>query len=157
MVKRHIERSTRTSFGRLSARVKHPGQAWEDMGVISERLITNAFIALLVSVLQAGSATALQNFKYHASGTGTNPENAANTALQTQVDTRVVGTQTTTGPGNYRSVANVSYSGVGNITEHGLFSAASVGTMMDRSVFAAIPVVNGTLIEFTYDLTISGG
>lgn len=151
-----LARDTKRAFGRLSVRVKHPGQPWQNLGVVSERMITDAFIALLVSVMTGGAATALQNLKYHGTGSGNTAESASDTTLETPVGARVIGTQESTGPGNYRTVASVSYSGAENIREHGIFSAAVGGTLLDRSVFVAIPVVNGTLVQYTYDLTISG-
>jgi len=43
------------------------------------------------------------------------------------------------------------------VTEHGLFNASSAGTLMDRTVFSAINVVNGDSIQFTYELTATAG
>jgi hypothetical protein len=54
-------------------------------------------------------------------------------------------------------VATITYTTSQNITEHGIFSASTSGVLLDRSVFTAIPVVNGSQIEFTYTLTVSTG
>lgn len=144
-------------IGRLYARVKNPGdEEWSDLGCIAHRIVTAVAIADLISILQGGAATNLQNYKYHATGTGTNPESAANTALQTEVETRDLGTQISPGAGVYRTVATHTYAAGFGITEHGVFSNAVGPLLLDRSVFSAIPVVNGTQIEWTYDLTASG-
>ena len=141
----------------LEAKVRHsPNRPWQNLGVICERIVTNAAIAELISVLQAGSAVTLQNFKFHASGTGVNAESATDTALQTEVETRDTGTQTSPGAGQYRTVATHTYAGTFAITEHGVFSLASGGVLLDRSVFASINVVNGSQIQWTYTLTVIG-
>ena len=56
----------------------------------------------------------------------------------------------------YNAMGIQYYDGSYAVTEHGLFDAASGGTLMDRSVFAAINVGDGDGIEFTYELTITG-
>jgi hypothetical protein len=141
----------------LSAKVKHPGQkTWNDLGVISERIVTNAFIALIVDELTNTDRPAMQTMKFHASGTGVNAESGGDTALQTEVETRDTGTQTTPGAGQYRTVATHTYGTGFAITEHGVFSASVVGTLLDRSVFSPINVVNGSQIQWTYTLTITG-
>jgi hypothetical protein len=143
--------------GQLSIRVRYPGEnEWTDLGVVSKAVVTQGAIAQIVAVLQGGSATTLQNFKYHASGTGTAAEAGTDISLGSEVETREVGTQTSTGPGNYRSVAAHTYNGTFAITEHGLFSAATGGVLFDRSKFAPILVSPGTQIQFTYDLQIIG-
>lgn len=141
----------------LTAAVRHPGQQdFKDLGVISERIVTAAFIQLLIDELTNTDRPAVQTMKFHASGTGTNAESGADTALQTEVETRDTGTQTSPGAGQYRTVATHTYGGPFAITEHGVFSAASLGTLLDRSVFSAINVVNGSQIQWTYTLTITG-
>lgn len=141
----------------LSARVKHPGQhRWTDLGVIADRIVTNAFIALITDELTNTDRPAMQTMKFHASGTGTNAESAADTALQTEVETRDTGTQTSPLAGQYQTVATHTYGNNFAITEHGVFSASTVGTLLDRSKFSAINVVNGSQIQWTYTLTITG-
>lgn len=151
-----IAQYKKTAVGRLYLKVKHKGQAWEDLGLVSEAIITDAFIALLVSVLEAGSAADLQSMKYHAAGSSNTAESAADTTLGLQIGARSVGTQASTGPGNYRSVGTITFAAPDTLREHGLFSQAVGGTLMDRSVFADVPVFAGSLVQFTYDLTIAG-
>lgn len=142
----------------LSAKVRHPGQReWKDFGVVSTRIVTDAFIQLIVDELTNTDRPAMQTMKFHDSGTGTNAESGADTTLQTPTgEARDSGTQTQPGTGQYRTVATHTYANPFAITEHGVFSASSGGTLLDRSKFSAINVVNGSQIQFTYTLTISG-
>lgn len=130
----------------------------EDLGLLSRRVVTDAGVAYMVQSFINSTTSPLSNFKYHASGTGTNAEAVGNTALQTEVATRVAGTQVQgSGANVYQTVATIPYTGTLAITEHGLLSAASTGTLWDRSVFSAQNMVNGESIQFTYNLTINSG
>ncbi len=127
----------------------------KDYGVVSRRVVTNAGVAFLVDAFQNLVEIELMNF--HASGTGVVAENVTDTALGTEVATRTTGTQSEPASNQYRTVGTISYSGSFAITEHGIFSASSVGTLWDRSVFAAVNVVSGDSIQFTYTLTVNAG
>lgn len=141
--------------GSLSAIViRHDGQV-EDKGVICRRLVTQAFANYLVDAMQNSSSYPMDVFKYHQSGTGTTPESNTQTDLVTPVGSRVSGSQTEGSSSNiYKTVATINYTGTYSITEHGVFSASSGGTLLDRSVFSAINVISGDSIEFTYQLTV---
>lgn len=140
----------------LRARVDR-GSGFEDLGVISRRKVTLAFVNYIVDALQNSTTYPMDVFKYHDSGTGTNVESNANTVLQIPcAEARDVGTQVEGASANiFKTIATHTYAGTFAITEHGLFSAATTGTLMDRSVFAAINVVSGNKIEWTYELTIN--
>lgn len=128
----------------------------EDIGLISTKQVTDAGVAFIVDAFQ-GTAD-LTTMKFHGSGTSATGEAATETALETEVATRATGTTTEGASANiYRSVGTISYSGTLAIVEHGLFSASSGGTMMDRSEFTAINVTSGDSIEFTYELTFPSG
>jgi hypothetical protein len=144
--------------GQLFVQVLQPGDTiWSDYGLQSRRQVTAAALAALIAIMQNGSATIWQNFKYHATGTGNTPESGSDTALVTEVESRVVGTQTTAGTGVYKTVGVVTYTATRTIREHGVFSAASGTTLLDRSVLATpVSVINGTQVQFDYRLTISG-
>jgi hypothetical protein len=128
-----------------------------DHGIVSTKFVTTAGVNAIRDGF-IGTFT-LSNFKYHASGTGTTAENVADTALVTEVESRVAGTQVSGGTGAYQTVATIPYTATRTITEHGLFSASSVGTLLDRSMFSgsSIGVVNGDSIQFTYTITFSAG
>jgi hypothetical protein len=142
----------------LSAKVIRANGKVEDRGVVCRRLVTTAFVNFLVDCLQS-SGSQIYNFKYHDCGTGVVAENTSDTALGTPFGgSRVVGTQEEGASTNiYKSIATIPFTGAFAITEHGLFSAAAAGTLMDRSVFAAINVGNGDSIQFTYQLTCNAG
>lgn len=92
---------------------------------------------------------------YVALGTGTTAAAASDTALQTELSTRVQGTltnstnvwqnQATFGPGV----------NTGALTESGLFSASSGGTMFARQVYPVVNKQAGDTIVFTWSVTFS--
>lgn len=145
-------------YAELYAKVTRVDGTVEHLGLIATHVVTDAFVDALVDTLQSSVAT-FSDFKYHDSGTGTNAEAAGDTALQTPTgEARDVGTQVEGSSTNiYKSIAENTYAGTFAITEHGLFNAAAVGTLMDRSKFTAINVVSGDKIEFTYQLTCTAG
>ena len=125
-----------------------------DYGLVSTKKVTQAFIEYIVDSLQNSTSAPMDVFKYHDSGTGTNGESNADTALQTPTGVaRATGTQIEGAAADqYKTVATITYDGSYAVTEHGVFSASSSGTLMDRSVFSAINVENGNQIEFTYQI-----
>lgn len=128
-----------------------------DYGPVGYRVVTTAFVNFLVDQLETETSV-FGDFKFHDSGVGTTAENAADTAMETtDGESRVTGTQTEASANQYRSVGTISYSTTKAITEHGLFNDASTGTLMDRTVFSAVNVVNGDSIQFTYTLTVNSG
>ena len=102
----------------------------------------------------------ITNFNFHDSGTGIVAAAVGDTILGTQAGpaTRATGTKTNPTAPQVRSVGTIAYISTLAITEWGLFNqAAQGGTLWDRKVFAAINVVNGDSIQFTYTLTITAG
>lgn len=130
----------------------------EKLGTIAKKKVTGAFVTDIVANMVTDT-TAFGDYKYHDSGVGTTAEANTNTAIETtDGESRVAGTQVAGGTGTaptYTSVATISYTSTKAITEHGIFNASSGGTLLDRSVFSAINVVNGDSIQFTYVLTIN--
>ena len=126
-------------------------------GVLSRRVVTSAFVNFVVDQLQTETSV-FGDFKYHDSGIGTTAEASGDTGIETSDgESRATGTQTESAANAYRSVGTISYTTTKAITEHGLFNDPSAGTLMDRSVFSAINVVNGDSIQFTYTLTLTAG
>jgi hypothetical protein len=116
-------------------------------GVVSRRVVTTAFVNFVTDQLQTETSV-FGDFKYHDAGVGTTAENVADTAIETtDGESRATGTQTESASNAYRSVGTISYTSTKAITEHGLFNDSSAGTLMDRSVFSAINVVNGDSIN----------
>ena len=137
-----------------------------DYGLASLRVVTTAGVNAIVSAINGGFT--ISNFKYHGFGTGTIAEAIGDTALGIELtteyatdNTRPTGTQTTGATNNvYRTVATLSPDGSGTlaITEHGIFSATTAGTLLDRTVFSAVNLTRGSdSLQVTYDLTFSAG
>lgn len=128
-----------------------------DYGVVGRRVVTTAFVGYVTDQLQTETST-FGDFKFHDSGVGTTAENITDTGIETtDGEARSTGTQTESAANAYRSVGTISYTTTKAITEHGLFNDATAGTLMDRTVFSAINVVNGDSIQFTYTLTLAAG
>src|SRR5206468_2289860 len=117
-----IQRAKVELVGQLRIKITYPDGDTVDLGVVSEKIVTLAAINALVGVFQGGSATVIQNFKYHASGTGILSESTNDTTLGTEVETRIAGSQTSISPGNYETAATLVYTSPHSITEHGVFS-----------------------------------
>uniref|UniRef100_A0A6M3IVS9 Putative tail fiber protein n=1 Tax=viral metagenome TaxID=1070528 RepID=A0A6M3IVS9_9ZZZZ len=130
----------------------------KDRRVEINRVVTDAFVNYVVDNLQAELA-AFGDFKFHEMGLGVVAEAAGDTALGTTTGiARATGTQIEGATANiYKSVGTITADTTEAITEHGLFNIATAGTMMDRTVFAAINVVSGNQIEFTFQITFSSG
>lgn len=143
----------------LSAVVFRADGRVEHLGVVSRKKVDGAFVTDVIANLVTHDAT-FQAYKYHGTGIGTTAEANTQTALvdTTGCPSRATGTQvaggTATAP-TYTSVATVSYTSSLAITEHAVFNASTVGTMLDRSMFSAVNVQNGDSIQFTYVLTLN--
>lgn len=128
------------------------------LGIAGYRVVTTAFVDYMVDQLQAESST-WGDFKFHDSGVGSTAENITDTDIETtDGESRATGTQTEGASANiYRSVGTISYTTTKAIVEHGLFNVVTAGTLMDRTVFSVVNVVNGDSIQFTYELTCTAG
>ena len=128
----------------------------DNYGLASVDVVTTAGVNYIVDSLQ-GLAT-INNLRWHASGTNNTAPAVGDTTLNTEVGTRVSGTQTEGASANiFRTVATLTYGSSFTIVEHGILSASSGGTLLDRSIFTGIGVDTTTSIEFTYDYTFSSG
>ena len=153
-----------TYYGKLSIRLKKADGRVIDYGTVSYRSLTTAFVVFMTDQLQTETSV-FGDFKYHDSGTGAVAENVTDTGMGTEStvqtgDVRFEGTQTEGASTNiYKSVATITYDGSGAITEHGLFNNTRVGggTLMDRTVFAAVNVASGDSISFSFELTCTAG
>lgn len=140
---------------------------WIDYGVVSHRVITDAFVTYLRDDLNNGAGSAdVSLFNFHGMGTGTNAEAAGDTALQTESttalnpdSTRATGTRSTPASNQYRSTGTLTFDASAAITEHGVFTTSGTGsgTLMDRSQFTAVNVVSGDSIQAQYTITLSSG
>lgn len=155
-----------THFGALFIDVHRANGEHLPLGLASCRVVTNNGVGFIVDAFQ--NLVELENMKYHGMGTGTNAEDAADSALQTELtteynpnSTRATGSTTEGAGANvYRTVGtNTIDSGTPAVTEHGVLSQAATGggVLLDRSVFAAVNLAAGDGITFTYDLTFTAG
>ena len=153
-----------TLTSELSIRAKLDGR-WIDFGVVSRRVVTDAFVAYVVDDWDSG-ANVIDNFNYHGCGTGVAAEAAGDTALGTECttalnpdSTRATGTKSQPAANQMRTIGTPAFDGTAAVTEHGVFTQAATGggTLMDRSVFAAINVGSGDSIQFTYTLSLTSG
>ena len=146
--------------GRLYARLLRADGSAVDYGLVSTKLITTAFVNCVVDSLQAVVAQ-WDNFCYHDSGVGTTAAAVGDTSMETVItdNLRTAGTQVEAAANIYQSVGTIAYTTTKAVTEHGLFNdtRANAGILMDRHVFAAINVVSGDSIQFTYSLTVTSG
>lgn len=145
-----------TPIGRLYARVIRADGTIEDRRLLSTKVVTDAGVNFIVDAFQGSEQ--VRDFNYHGAGTDNTAENASDTTLGTEVESRATGTQGEGSSTNiYQSVGTVSFTATRSIVEHGIFSATSGGTLLDRSVFTSIGVDSGDSIEFTYELTVPSG
>lgn len=152
-------------YGSVFAKIIRANGEIENLGLISLRVVTTAGVNYIVDAFQ--NTTELENLKFHGLGTGTNAEAAGDTALQTELttqltpdSTRATGTTTEGASANiYRTVATNTVDATVAITEHGIFSQAATGggTLLDRSVFAAVNLGSGDSLQTTYELTFNSG
>lgn len=127
----------------------------ENVGRVSQGKVTTAFRDFLSNQLRTDS-TVIGDFKYHEVGTDNTAEANSQTALiATSGIARVSGTQAGTAP-DYVSVATVTADTSETWQEHGLFSASSGATLMDRSLISpTVSVVASDTVQFTYTLTMA--
>ncbi|HJU00264.1 MAG TPA: hypothetical protein VJ966_03555 [Actinomycetes bacterium] len=153
-------------YGQLFLTVLRAGGHADHLGLASLRVVTTAGVRFICDDFNAGG-TDVSNMKFHALGTGTNAEAAADTALQTELTTQYQ-TDNTRPTGSQASAtvsANATYTTVGTVTvdaavaatEHGIFSASSAGTLLDRSVFSVVNLASGDSLQATYVLTLNSG
>lgn len=144
----------------LFAKVHHPDGTEKDLGKIAERLVTTVGVNAIVDAFQ--NLFTLSNFKYHITGTDVAAEAVGDTeaTISGATPAPVAGSQGEGASANiYRTAATISYVSSLAITSHGIINnAVKAGSvLLDRSVFTAINVVNGTQITFTYELTVNAG
>jgi len=151
--------------GRLHATVLRANGRIERLGLIATRLITDTGVAFLVDDWD-NNGQDLTTLNFHGCGTGVAAEAQTDSALGTESttalnpdNTRATGTRSQPAANQYRSVGTVTFDAGAAITEHGLLSQSATGggTLWDRSQFAAINVVSGDSIQFTYTCTVSAG
>lgn len=119
-----------------------------------DNLVVTAGKELLASRLAGNSGSVIS---YMAVGTGTTAAAVGNTTLATELDRNALSVS-----GGTASGAAVTYSttwlaadATGALTEAGLFTAASGGTMLARTVFAAVNKGSDDLVTISWTVTVS--
>ena len=124
-------------------------------------LVTSAGLAGLASRLNGSGAEAA--FTYLAIGIGTTAAVAADTTLDSEITTvggeRASATAsrvtTTVANDTARLLHTWTFTGSLAITETGALNAASAGTLLNRSVFAAVNVVTTDSLQVTIDYALA--
>jgi len=144
--------------GFLRIRVlRHLTGLWEDFGLVSVKLVTTAFADYVVDALQDSTTYPLDAFTWHDMGDDNTAESNAHTALQNSRETRINDASPgENGTNVYQSIATINASAAYTVEEHGIFSAVTAGTMMDRNLVPNAPdVIANDSVEFTYELTVN--
>jgi hypothetical protein len=138
----------------------------ENLGLMGLKVVTTAGVNFLVDALQGTVEPEI--LRFHGYGTGSTAEASGDTALVTELtteynpnSTRPTGTLAEGASANiFRTVGVLTPdSGAPVLREHGIFSANAAGTLLDRTVFAAVTVDSGTgdSLTTTYELTLAAG
>lgn len=132
----------------------------KDGNLKEERKIEN----LVVSIGEAHIADQLSSspgdtaMGYMAIGTGTTAANAANTAVETELDRNALTSRTQGAGGDDNDVIYVgdwaAGDGTGAITEAGILNAAAAGVLLARSVFTVINKGASDTLQITWTITI---
>lgn len=150
-------------YGELFGRIIHRDGSVTNLGLLGRRVITDAGVAYLAADI-GGGANDSNLFKFHGFGTSSTAEAAAQTALVTELttqyatdSTRPTGSQANS-TNTYTTVATLSPDATVTITEHGIFTATSAGTMLDRTVFTGVALTGSAdSLQATYVLTLPSG
>ncbi len=154
-----------TAYASLRAVLIHRNGDREDFGIVGFRLVTTDGVAYLVDAFQ--NTVEIENMKWHGAGTGVAGEDTTDVGLGTEITTGLnpdnLRVNDSVGEGAtaniFRTIGTLLFDNTFAVTEHGIFSQAATGggTLWDRTTFAAINVVSGDSIKFTYDLTVNSG
>jgi hypothetical protein len=134
-----------------------------DFGVVSRRVVTDAFVALIVDALDTAQSL-FDDFDYGGFGSGSTAEAAAQSALITEfttqyaVDsTRPTATISQPAANQFRMVVIFAPDASVTVEEFAPFNATSAGTMMDRSLTGSQVMISGDTLTPTYTLTFTSG
>ena len=118
-----------------------------------DNLVVTAGKNFVASRMKDASATAMTHM---AVGTGSTAAAAGDTALGSQVGSRVSLSSTTVTSNEVAYVATFAAgTGTGALTEAGLFNASSSGTMLCRTVFSVVNKGAADSMTITWTVTVS--
>jgi hypothetical protein len=130
-------------------------------GTIKDRreiknLVVNTGLAYIISRM-VGTAKSVMS--HMGVGAGTTAAAAANTALESQLGSRVSLDSTTIAGSNNEKVVYVATFaagvGTGAVTEAGVFNAGTSGDMLCRTVFAVVNKAADDTMEITWTITLT--
>lgn len=135
----------------------------EDYGVVGRKSVTDTGVAFIVDAF--GGTTELETMRYHGLGTDATAEAVGQTGLITELTTeytgnvRATGTLAESAANAFQTVATNTLDGTPGaaLREHGIFSASSAGTLLDRTMFSAVTLSSGEGLQSTYTITFSSG
>lgn len=130
----------------------------ENGNLVDKREVKNVVVTAGKNYMATWLAAASQAspfMPYLALGTGVTGATAADTALQTELATRVAGTISSVGSVWQNTAVFGAGVDTGSITEAGIFSASSAGTMLARQTFGVITKAANNSITVTWQITIS--
>ena len=118
-----------TITSELRAKVIRADGSMVDYSVLSRKVVTNNGVAFIVDAFD--NTVELENMNYHGAGTGTNSENASDSALQTEarprsISTRATGTRASPAP-IFTALSALTFDADAAITEHSVFSQPATG------------------------------
>jgi hypothetical protein len=121
-----------------------------------KNLVVNTGLAFIISRMVGTSKNVMSHM---AVGSGTTAAAAGDTALETQIDSRVSLDSTTISGSNNEKVVYVATfdpgEGTGAVTEAGIFNASTSGDMLCRTVFAVVNKAADDTMEITWTITLS--
>jgi hypothetical protein len=140
---------------------------WQDYGIVSYRVVTDAGVAYLVDDFDNGAGSAdVSLFNFHGIGTTNTAEAAGDTALANESttalnpdNTRATGTRSQPAANQYRSTGTLTADASIGAVEHGLFTTSGTGsgTLWDRSVYTIVNLASGDSIQTQYTVTFTAG
>jgi hypothetical protein len=116
-------------------------------------LVVNTGLAFIASRMKDTTDAAMSHM---AVGSGTTAAAAGDTALETQIGSRVSLTSTTVTANATAYVATFAAgTGTGAITEAGIFNASTSGTMLCRTVFSVVNKGADDTLQITWTITLN--
>src|SRR6185295_9618853 len=122
------------------------------------REIKNVIVTVGKAYLATWLTAATQSgpfMSYIGLGTGSTAATSADTALETELPTRVQGTLTPSTNVWQNQATFGAGINTGAITESGIFSAPSAGAMLARQVFSVINKTSTDVLQVTWQVTLS--
>lgn len=121
---------------------------------VCENLVVDAGLEFIASRMVGTAASIMSHMGL---GSGTTAAAAGNTALETALGSRVALASATVAGGNAKQVEYTASfpagTGTGTVTEAGVFNAATAGTMLCRTTFAAVNKTADDALSITWTVT----